>query len=139
MLTSHDGRQVHLTAGNRRAIARLISHHIAVRAHAQPSDTSVTLICDPGDREAVAAAHQLGGSFLSRPTAMLRVGRLRPILQAWVTGIRLHLARGSARASWTLEPRDACASQPTIPAYKLLTPPTSPRPARAYPERSCVG
>ena len=70
-------------------MGHICAFHVAQRALRNPQDTSVTLICDIDDQEAIAAAKQLGGSFLSRPTAMLRVGRLTPLLQAWATGIHL--------------------------------------------------
>jgi len=88
ILLSSDGSRVLLAMGAPAAIARLICHQVAQRVAINPADTGVTILADPRDAATVAAARLLGGSFSTRTTAMLRVGRLHPLLTAWANGVR---------------------------------------------------
>jgi len=88
ILVSSDDSRVLVTMGSPEGIARLIRHQVAKRVAINPKDSGVTILADPRDVVALAVARLLGGSFSTRPTAMLRVGKLHSLLTAWANGVR---------------------------------------------------
>lgn len=83
ILLDAKARTVWATHGSTDAIVRLIGHQVAVHRARDPKDSGVTVHADPGDMPALSAVRMIAAGVTSRPTCMLRVGRLHPLLTAW--------------------------------------------------------
>ncbi len=83
ILLDPSARTVWAAHGSVDAIMRLIGHQVAMHHARDPKDSGVTMLADPDDLPALAAVRALAAGVTTRPTCMLRVGRLRPLLAAW--------------------------------------------------------
>ena len=78
-----NGRRVILATGNHDAVTRLVCHKVNLLAAANPGETGVTIVCDMKDPLLLAVGRRLGDSFSITSAAMMRAGRLAPLLSAW--------------------------------------------------------
>jgi predicted N-acetyltransferase YhbS len=85
ILTDRDRRRVWAMHGEAGALGRLIAHQVESHRRAKPDDSGMRIEADPGDPPALAVVRRVSGNITTLKTASFRLGRLRPVLQAWAS------------------------------------------------------